>query len=207
MQENNYPNIPESENKFDWKYLIPTYGLYFVYKSPFKKKGKWWAMSLFSTFIALKIFISILDSAPEKISSEVKNDKPPAPVIIDLAEKIKILACNCNVEKVLVRKGEYVAGVQIVAPKHEDSLKCKATFLNQNEKKIDTGFEVSWEVQTKTGAIVAKVSESVDEFLPPNLKVNWDITKSYSFQQDEIADIKKRKAKVECSLAKLKEVD
>jgi len=137
------------------------------------------------------------------------DSTPPIDTKADarLSEKIKILSCNCKVEKVMTEKGEYIAGVQMIKPKYEDSLKCNATFLNNNEKKIDTGFEVTWDVQTKTGALVAKVSESVDEFLPPKLKVNWDVTRSYKYKEDEIADIKKRKAKVECSLAKLKEVD
>jgi len=213
MQENNSNNQTEeanSTNKFDWKYLIPIYGVYLVYKSTSAKKGIWWAVSIITTLVGLNIIFgspnkSSKSNSPPVSGSEAKTESEVAK--IDLSEKIKISNCNCNVERKKVRAGEYVAGVEIVKPKYDEILKCKSTLINQNAKKINTGFKVTWNVQTKTGALLETVTSKVEEFLPPNVKVNWEMEETYTFNEEKITDIRKRKALTECKLSELVEVD
>lgn len=154
------------------------------------------------------IFIGIIftiqcgggDKLPEKTEAEIQKEA-------ELKRNIQISYCKCYIDKIQVEKGEYLGRVQIIKPKYEKVVKCKASLINKNEKKIDTGFNLKWDIQTKTGASVETIKVNVQEFLPKGLKVNWDTLQKYTYDEERIADIQKRIHKTVCSLSDIKEVE
>ncbi|MCC5813887.1 MAG: hypothetical protein JJT78_03965, partial [Leptospira sp.] len=196
--------------------IIPFYGVYFVYKSTAPNKGKWWAVSIIVTLVTFNIIFGGTDKNSDKnktdknqVSKQVDEEKKEEEkeVVVKLEDNIKFLSCNCSIGKKKTRDGVYSSGVQILAPKYEKILKCKAVMLNQNEKKIDTDFSLTWELKTKTGASIETISSQVGEYLPPKLKVTWEKEEEFRFQKEKLDDISKRLSKTECSLENLKTVD
>lgn len=192
-----------------WKYFIPFYGIFVTYKDPNLNKGKWWAVSIISTLIAISMLGGEKKEKNQASGENTNNvsiseDTSGSVQIPNLAEKISVTNCGCKISKVKTKDAEYVASVRIVDAKFEDKLKCSVTFLNTNEKTINSDFSVTWKLETKTGTEIKTYSDVVKENLPPKMKVSWDYELDSLFVKDTFEDIKKRLSKTTCEISNVK---
>lgn len=159
-------------NKFSWKYIIPFYGIYAVYKSPEVDKKNWYIVSIIITLLSISLFGT--SNKENSTSKDVvkEEQKPSKEISYKVGDLIKTEKFELKILSVTKRKS---IGSQYMAHKANEG----ASFII-----------VTYQFKNISNKPISSVSEpEVDKLIDPN-GTKYDENSSATTQHQLISDQK-----------------